>query len=99
MAGLGHFKVISGGLPHGSGHPYPAARDDVIAVWRAVSTTTAPKNVAIFGSSAGGNLTLAAVLRANENLPLPAAIAPATPMSDLTNTGPRGRYSLRGRCL
>jgi monoterpene epsilon-lactone hydrolase len=55
---------------------------------RAVSTTTAPKNMAIFGSSAGGNLTLAAVLRAKqENLPLPAAIAPATPMSDLTNAG------------
>ena len=69
-------------------HPHPAALDDVIAVWRAVSTTTAPKNMAIFGSSAGGNLTLAAVLRAKqENLPLPAAIAPATPMSDLTNAG------------
>ena len=44
--------------------------------------------MAIFGSSAGGNLTLAMVLRARqENLPLPAAIAPGTPMSDLTNAG------------
>ena len=88
MAGLGRFKVISVDYRMAPDHPHPAALDDVIAVWRAVSTTTAPKNMAIFGSSAGGNLTLAAVLRAKqENLPLPAAIAPATPMSDLTNAG------------
>ena len=44
--------------------------------------------MAIFGSSAGGNLTLAMVLRAKQdNLPLPGAIAPGTPMSDLTNAG------------
>ena len=88
MAGLGRFKVISVDYRMAPDHPHPAALDDVIAVWRAVSTTTAPKNMAIFGSSAGGNLTLAAVLRAKqENLPLPAAIAPGTPMSDLTNAG------------
>ena len=45
----------------------------------------APKNMAIIGSSAGGGLTLAMVLRAKrDNLPLPGAIAPGTPMSDLT---------------
>ena len=37
-----------------------------------------PKNMAIFGTSAGGALTLSTVLRAKqEKLPLPAAIAPA----------------------
>jgi epsilon-lactone hydrolase len=47
-----------------------------------------PTNLAIFGSSAGGGLTLSMVLRAKqENLPLPAAIAPGTPMSDLTGRG------------
>jgi epsilon-lactone hydrolase len=47
-----------------------------------------PKNMAIFGTSAGGALTLSTVLRAKqENLPLPAAIASGTPMSDLTNAG------------
>ena len=47
-----------------------------------------PKNMAIFGTSAGGALTLSTVLRAKqEKLPLPAAIAPGTPMSDLTRTG------------
>ena len=47
-----------------------------------------PKNMAIFGSSAGGALTLSTTLRAKQDhLPLPAAIAPGTPMSDLTNAG------------
>jgi monoterpene epsilon-lactone hydrolase len=69
-------------------HPYPAALDDAMAVWKAAVKMADPKNMAIFGSSAGGNLTLAMVLRAKkDNLPLPGAIAPGTPMSDLTNAG------------
>jgi epsilon-lactone hydrolase len=44
--------------------------------------------MAIFGTSAGGALTLEMILRAKqEGLPLPAAIAPSTPMSDVTKTG------------
>ena len=44
--------------------------------------------MAIFGSSAGGALTLSMVLRAKlDNVPLPGAIAPGTPMSDLTLAG------------
>jgi acetyl esterase/lipase len=44
--------------------------------------------MAIFGTSAGGALTLSMVLRAKqEGLPLPAAIASGTPMSDLTGRG------------
>ena len=42
----------------------------------------------MFGTSAGGALTLALVLRAKqEGLPLPATIASGTPMSDVTKTG------------
>jgi acetyl esterase/lipase len=44
--------------------------------------------MAIFGTSTGGGMTLAMILRAKaEGLPLPAAIAPGTPWSDLTKTG------------
>ena len=54
-------------------HPYPAGLDDAIAVWKAALKMADPKNMAIFGSSAGGVLTLSMVLRAKQdNLPLPA---------------------------
>jgi acetyl esterase/lipase len=88
MAGFGHFKVISVDYRMPPDHPYPAALDDAMTVWKAATKMAAPKNMAIFGSSAGGNLTLAMILRAKQdNLPLPGAIAPGTPMSDLTNAG------------
>jgi acetyl esterase/lipase len=88
MAGIGGFKVISVDYRMPPDFPYPAPLDDAMTVWKAVSKTTSPKNMAIFGSSAGGNLTLAMVLRAKqEGLPLPAAIAPGTPMSDLSLAG------------
>jgi epsilon-lactone hydrolase len=49
---------------------------------------TDPKNIAVFGSSAGGALTLEMMLRAKqEGLPLPGAITPGTPMSDVTKAG------------
>jgi len=88
MAGFGHFKVISVDYRMPPDHPYPAALDDAMAVWKAATKMADPKNMAIFGSSAGGALTLSMVLRAKqEHLPLPAAIAPGTPMADLTNAG------------
>jgi monoterpene epsilon-lactone hydrolase len=88
MAGFGRFKIISVDYRMPPDHPYPAALDDAITVWKGAQKMADPKNMAIFGSSAGGALTLSMVLRAKqENLPLPAAIAPGTPMADLTLDG------------
>lgn len=88
MAGFGKYRVISVDYRMPPDHPYPAGLDDAMTVWKAATRMENPKNMAIFGSSAGGNLTLAMVLRAKqENLPLPGAIAPGTPMSDLTGAG------------
>ena len=88
MAGFGRIKVISVDYRMPPDHPYPAGLDDAMTVWKAATKMAPPKNMAIFGSSAGGNLTLAMVLRAKqERLPLPGAIAPGTPMSDLTGAG------------
>ncbi|MBV8536181.1 MAG: alpha/beta hydrolase fold domain-containing protein, partial [Alphaproteobacteria bacterium] len=68
--------------------PYPAALDGAMAVYRELVKTNDPKRMAIFGTSTGGGMTLAMVLRAKaEGLPLPAAIAPGTPWSDMTKTG------------
>jgi len=77
MAGYGGMKVISVDYRMPPDFPYPAALDDAIAVWKEVVKTTNPKNIAIFGTSIGGGMTLAMVLRAEkEGLPLPAATAP-----------------------
>jgi epsilon-lactone hydrolase len=88
MAAFGGFKVISFDYRMPPDHPYPAAMDDAMAVWKAALTMADPRRMAIFGSSTGGGMTLAMILRAKqEGLPLPAAIAPGTPWSDLTETG------------
>jgi acetyl esterase/lipase len=88
MAGFGRYKVISVDYRLTPDFPYPAALDDAMAVYRDTLKTVAAKNIGIFGTSAGGNLALAMVLRARaEKLPQPGAIAPGTPWSDLTKTG------------
>jgi len=88
MAGFGGFKIISVDYRMPPDFPYPAALDDAMAVWKEAVQMANPKNMAIFGSSTGGALTLAMTLRAkDENLPLPAAIAPSTPWSDLADIG------------
>jgi epsilon-lactone hydrolase len=88
MAGRGHIKVISVDYRMPPDFPYPAALDDAIAVYKEVVKTTDAKKVGIFGTSTGGGMTLAMVLRAKkEGLPLPGAIAPGTPWSDMTKTG------------
>ena len=88
MAGFGRFKVIAVDYRMPPEAYFPAALDDAMKVWKASAKTTDPKNMAIFGSSAGGALTLEMILRAKqEGAPLPGAIAPGTPMSDVTKVG------------
>jgi len=88
MAGLGHYKVVSVDYRMPPQAYFPAALDDVVSVWREALKTHPAKSMAVFGSSAGGALTLETVLRLKQlGLPLPAAIAPGTPMADLTGVG------------
>jgi monoterpene epsilon-lactone hydrolase len=88
MAGLEHFKVISVDYRMPPEAYFPTAVDDVLTVYKAAIRTTDPKKIAIFGTSAGGALTLEMILRAKEQgVALPGAISSGTPMSDVTKTG------------
>jgi acetyl esterase/lipase len=88
MAAYGGYKVISVDYRLAPDFPYPAALDDVTAVYKALIKDHDPRKIAVFGSSAGASLTLALMLRAKaEGLALPAAIAPGTPWSDVTKAG------------
>lgn len=65
-------------------HPYPAAVDDALAVYRSLSRKGP---VAIVGESAGGGLVLALTQRIrDEGLPMPAGVAAVMPWADLTQT-------------
>lgn len=69
-------------------HPFPAAVEDTTAVWAALCQSHAPTCMALVGTSTGGALCVATALAARERgLPQPAALAPSTPWSDLTETG------------
>ena len=88
MAGFGRYKVISVDYRMPPEAYFPAAIDDAVTVYKAVLKTTSPKNIAFFGTSAGGALALSMVLRARAlGLPMPGAIAPGSPMSDVTKHG------------
>lgn len=68
---------------------FPAAGDDVLAVYRALlDDGVAPSTITISGDSAGGGLGLAAALRArDEGLALPDSILLFAPFVDQEHTG------------
>jgi epsilon-lactone hydrolase len=70
-------------------HPYPAALDDVRAVWRQLRADGVPAGaVVLVGDSAGGCLAMALLVALRDaGEPLPAGAAVLSPMVDLTVSG------------
>ena len=88
MAGFGGYKVIAIDYRMPPDNPFPAAMDDAMAAYKELLKVNKPANVAVVGTSAGGEMTLALCLRATaEGVPLPGAIAPGTPEADMTGAG------------
>jgi monoterpene epsilon-lactone hydrolase len=68
--------------------PYPAALDDCVAVYEALLAEHRAEDIVVSGTSAGGNLAAALLLRArDEGMPMPAGAILLTPELDLTESG------------
>jgi epsilon-lactone hydrolase len=71
-------------------HPFPAAIDDVQAVWRWLRTAQAlgARSIAVAGDSAGGGFAVALLVATRDaGEPVPAAAVLMSPTVDLTSSG------------
>ncbi len=75
IAALNKIRVISLDYREGPQYKFPAASEDVAAVYKELLKDHTPQNVGIYGCSAGGMLTAMSVAWfAKHNLPSPAAV-------------------------
>ena len=70
-------------------HAHPAAVEDSVTAYRwLLAQGLEPRHIAISGDSAGGGLCIATALKIRDlDLPLPAAIVPISPWTDMEGTG------------
>lgn len=88
MSYHGKFRIVSVDYRMAPDFPYPAALEDSISVYRELLKTTKPSRLAIFGTSSGGGLAAATVLKLQElGEPLPGSVGLGTPWVDFTKTG------------
>lgn len=79
-------------------HPFPAALEDAVAVYRELLKTYRPENIGIFGTSAGAILTGEVAVKLRDlGLPLPKALGIFSGMGDFAVSGDSiSLYALNG---
>ncbi|MGO9083773.1 MAG: alpha/beta hydrolase [Candidatus Sulfotelmatobacter sp.] len=98
IANLAKTKVVSVYYRLAPENPFPAAVDDVVAVYRELLKTYRPQSIGIFGTSAGAILTAEVTVRLKQlGLPLPAAIGIFSGLADFSRVGDsRQIFTLNG---
>lgn len=82
------MKVVSVVYRLAPEHPFPAGIDDVVAVYRALLKTYAPRHVAIYGTSAGAIMTAEVAVKLKQlGLPMPAALGVFSGIGDFARAG------------
>jgi acetyl esterase/lipase len=88
IAGLTGIPVVTVMYRLAPEYPYPAAVDDALAVYREVLRDHAPRNIGIYGTSAGAILTLQLLARIKvEEMPMPACAGFFSGAGDLSLAG------------
>jgi monoterpene epsilon-lactone hydrolase len=79
-------------------HPFPAAVDDSVAVYKELLKTYKPDHIVIYGTSAGAILTAEVAVKLKQlGLPQPAALGIFSGMGDFAHAGDSiAMYALRG---
>lgn len=87
IAGLTGIPVTTVMYRMAPEHPFPAAVDDALAVYRDALRTRSPGAIGIYGTSAGAILTLQLLARIRaEGLPMPGAAGVFSGSADLSRT-------------
>ena len=98
IANLAKIKVVSVYYRLAPENPFPAAVDDVVAVYKELLKTYVPRSIGIFGTSAGAILTAEVAVRLKQlGLPLPAALGIFSGLADYSRVGDsRQLFTLNG---
>jgi monoterpene epsilon-lactone hydrolase len=88
IANLAKIKVVGVYYRLAPENPFPAAVDDVVAVYKELLKTYKPRNIGLYGTSAGAILSAEVAVKLKQlNLPLPAAIGFFTGLADFSRPG------------
>jgi epsilon-lactone hydrolase len=98
IAGYAKIKVVAVLYRLIPEHPYPAAMEDAVAVYKELLKSYKPEHIVIYGTSAGAILTAEVAARLKQlGLPQPAALGIFSGMGDFVRDGDSvALYSLGG---